>query len=181
MNPRQQVIDEIAGHLDKVPLTARQKETVKAAFRWAIRQMNEAVVTAEDPNPWRWYHGVSEDAERWYGATLTREEAIAEGGSNYDGSAFAIVEARFAEPRAPALNLDSFFIDFGERNEDCWGEDGFEGLRGDREEIAAAEAELETAVESTVAAWLKKHRKLIPVWSLEFQRNHETIAAGAGQ
>jgi hypothetical protein len=173
MNPRQQVIDEIAGHLDKVPLTARQKETVKAAFRWAIRQMNEAVVEAPAEPVWQWYYGQSDEAYTG-GPCADRQEAVESGEHEFDGEPFFIIEAAKGSMMKFLPSAERIIDDTLERadDDDAFGDNYAERAR----DATAAEADLDALLKG----WFERHKAIWPTpWAFAATRNSEEITPAA--
>ncbi len=73
-----------------------------------------------------WYHARHEDAEHWFGAKATRDEAIAHGRTEYDGEPFFICSGQPMKHDLTIFDedLDSVVCAFQNRNEELFGEDG---------------------------------------------------------
>lgn len=114
------------------------------------------LTTEREDFPTRWYYAQHEDAEHWYGAKDTRDEAIEAGRLNYDGQPFWLCAGH-----AMAHNLDVFDDDvdgvisaFQRQNEELFGEDG----QGDPETdwTDAQCRQLATRLNATFAAWARE-------------------------
>lgn len=106
----------------------------------------------------RWYYAASEDAEHWYGAVATREEAIAAGRAEYPDEGFWVTAGT---PMAHHLDvfdddLDGVVCAFQNANEEMFGEDG----QGDPENdwTDAQCKDLAARLNATFAQWARENR-----------------------
>lgn len=125
-----------------------------------------------DDDQFRWWIGCNgEHFDSDLPPGSTREDAIAEGRSQYDGDAFYIIEATKCEPSLPdAEEINNLFI---ERNEDLGGEDFYFG-----EDFSASpeqQAELTEAFHKLYSEWLTKHNLWPHVYNFGRTRNAEAI------
>lgn len=76
--------------------------------------------------PTLWYHARHEDAEHWFGAKVTRDEAIEHGRAEYDGEPFFICSGQSMKHDLTIFDedLDGVVCAFQNRNEELFGEDG---------------------------------------------------------
>lgn len=104
-----------------------------------------------------WYYASSEDAEHWFGARATREEAIAAGRAEYPDQAFHITIGDKMMHQLDVFDndLDSVVSAFQNTNEELFGEDG----QGDPETewSDAARRDLANRLNDTFAAWAREH------------------------
>lgn len=104
-------------------------------------------------------------------AGSTREDAIAEGRSQYGGDAFHIIEAMKADPSLPdAETINDAFVAM---NEGLGGEDMYFG----EDFIVSPEQqdELTEDFQKLYAAWLDKHNLWPHVYAFSATRNAEAI------
>lgn len=107
----------------------------------------------------RWYYAGSEDAEHWYAAGETREDAIEAGRVTYAGEqeSFAISAGRpMRHHLAPFTDdVEGVASAFISANEELFGEDG----QGMPEEEWSDEQcrDLAERLNATFAAWAKEH------------------------
>jgi hypothetical protein len=104
-----------------------------------------------------WYYAGSEDAEHWFGALATRDEAIAAGKADHGQDPFWVC---FGCKMKHALDvfdddLDGVTCAFENANEDMFGEDG----QGSPEEewTDKQRKDLAARLNATFAAWAKEH------------------------
>lgn len=117
---------------------------------------------------WAWYWSI--DGENYQGMCPTRESAIEEAKASTDRN-FEIIEALAGKVPSPP-RAEDLLEWWGDQNEDCWGEDGYQGFVSDSSESAAALAKLDALLET----WWKEHQKILPTaWAFEDSRNHEVI------
>lgn len=124
----------------------------------------------------KWYAASGSDPESYHIVEDTREAAI-QAARNDEFEDFTIVEA---DKSLMSPNVDGDWYaerimeDLGERNEECFGEDGPDDpWSGD----GTAAADLSKAIEATVAEWLKAHPGR--TWSFGSTRNEEYFPAEA--
>jgi hypothetical protein len=114
----------------------------------------------------RFYWADHEEFEYAHGPFDTREEALANAlqmaedevyGPEPGSTVFiTLADKRVCKPQT--FNIEQVLEDFAEANEDCFTEDGWDGLTGD---YAAAEADLQAMLQDAVRAWEVKHRDKI--------------------
>lgn len=128
-------------------------------------------------NVFKWWVADSEDAESYHGPHNTREEAIAEGESLFDGHQFYVVEAdktvmsSYVDGESYAERI---MEDLTERNEECWGEYGPDDPWAAYQN---PQRSLGNAIERAVADWVKEHPG--STWSFHTMRNGEIITPAA--
>lgn len=117
--------------------------------------------------PW-WY---SQEEERWNGPCDSREEAICEGRSNYDGESFMVMQAENGEFD---LNPGAYrIIDWlDDANCDLTDPDG-DGVFGGISK--AARDDLAEMVEATIKAWTQKHKLSTRAYMFTSQSATEAI------
>lgn len=130
---------------------------------------------AAEGDGFQWYWTEGDDLEICRRGGSTREETIEKALLEVPvGGLFTILEADKQTARAP--NADEIIDLFGDTNEECWGEDGFEGLSGAPEVIASAKLELTDIVD----AWFEKHSNLTQeAWFFGAQRNEQAFLVTA--
>lgn len=123
-------------------------------------------------NDFRWW--VGRDGEHFevdLPSGSTREDAIAEGRSQYGDDAFHIVEAKNGNPSLPeAEAINNLFIGM---NEDLGGEDMYFGE--DFSTTPEQDAELTEGFQKLYSAWLDKHKLWPHVYAFSATRNAEAI------
>lgn len=97
-------------------------------------------------NPIYWCYAEHEDAEWWHRGGESREQAIAGGTTHFDGRPFWIAQASRMLPSFAIFDGDDLCERLGE--DECWGEDGWEGEPGNE-----AKSELEKRLEATFRQW----------------------------
>jgi nucleoside 2-deoxyribosyltransferase len=123
----------------------------------------------------QWYWTEGDDLEICQRGGSTREETIAKALRDVPiGGVFTVLEADKQTASAP--DADAIIDLFADANEECWGEDGFEGLDGAPEVIASAKHELTGIVEG----WFDKHASLVQEpWFFGAQRNEQAYRVTA--
>lgn len=94
----------------------------------------------EISNPTRWFHAGSKDAEWWCNGGTTREECIAAARANEHEW---IAECKRMVPNLGGA-IDAEIVIENIQNQECWGEDGWEGFDED---------ELQKRLDETIAKW----------------------------
>lgn len=106
-------------------------------------------------NPIRWFYAFSEDAESWFLAGDSREEALAHA-RGYPEPVW-IVAAKRLEPGFKLFDAEELMERISE--DECWGEDGWDGMPAfDRG--ASEYAELENELANALRRWVVKHGSL---------------------
>lgn len=129
---------------------------------------------ASDGN-FKWWYGEGREPEIFMGCCDTRDEAIAQGRAESEFG-FTICEADKAVPRPHFFDADWVMEQYGEANEECWGEDGPEFTVSKEQE-----RELEQMLGDAFKAWLDKIGKGAPsAWAFGTTRNTEYFAPAQG-
>lgn len=120
---------------------------------------------------WWWQIGTDNCPETYRGPCETREQAIAEAQAEEGNElGFVLVEADREVPSCEIFRADRVLDDYGEHNEECWGEDG-----ADVQCTGAQERDLEEMLAATFDAWFKKYKISQRGWCFATQRNQETF------
>lgn len=117
----------------------------------------------------RYYWSTDEELEYAYGPFDSVDEATAAAkafAENHTygpepGETVYIVRADKRTTVAPEFDIEAILDAFMEKNEDCWGENGWDGLTGD---VGAAESDLQQMLQAAFTAWEIKHRDKINTW-----------------
>lgn len=129
---------------------------------------------ATDGN-FKWWYGHGKEPEIFYGPCDTRDEAVAQGEAENEHG-FTICEADKATARPHFFDADWVMEQYGEANEECWGEDGPEFTVSKEQE-----RELELMLGDAFKEWLDKIGKAAPrVWAFGEIRNTEYFAPAQG-
>lgn len=116
-----------------------------------------------------WWWSLGAEPESYRGPCETREEAIAEAqGDGGKEEGFTICEADRSVPTPHIFRADRVFDDYGEHNEECWGEDG-----ADVQATPEQEADLEQMLGDAFDAWFKKHGISQRGWAFGEQRREQ--------
>lgn len=113
--------------------------------------LRDNMVEVPNKNPTRWFYANNHEAEWWYHGGATRDEAIAAAKASYPGEAIWIGEARRMTPGFKVFDAEELRERLGE--DECWGEDGWEGDPCSTE----ADAELESELSAVFERWFAKH------------------------
>lgn len=115
----------------------------------------------------KWYWGYGSEPESYYGEEDSREAILQVAYDESDGRAFTIIEADKSIPTFNIFDADRVIEDYEERNEECWGEDGFDGGLPSK-----LKRELEVRLSNTFKRWMEKHG-LTKTWAFGTSRNQE--------
>lgn len=125
----------------------------------------------------RWFWATSEEFEYGFGSFETREQAIAAGTeSTKPGEQFWIAEADKMVASTRFFDADRVLEEFGEANEECWGEDGAEDAITVSDHMAR---DLEQMLGQAFDAWAAKHGEPWRVWAFGEMRNEECVTVPA--
>lgn len=123
-------------------------------------------------NPTAWFYAQHEDAEWWYRGAATRDETIAAAQMKLDpDQPFFITEAK---QLVPSLAIFDGADLAGRISEDeCWGEDGWEGDPGEY-------ADLEAQLTATLTIWFVSLEAPLAGAQLDFVGTPEKVEAARG-
>lgn len=123
-------------------------------------------------NPTAWFYAESEDAEWWYRGAATRDETIAAARIKLDpGEPFFIGEAKRLVPSLAIFDGADLVERISE--DECWGEDGWEGDPGEY-------ADLEAQLTATLERWFVSLDAPLAGAQLDFIGIPEKVEVGRG-